>query len=46
MSILKSKTNDGQIVVRFQVKGKTIRIKARAWSIVLKEINKYRPLYL
>jgi hypothetical protein len=46
MSVLKSKTNDGQIQVRFKVEGKTVCIKARAWSQILKEINKYKPLYL
>jgi hypothetical protein len=46
MSVLHSKTNSGQVQIRFKVDGRWVVVKARSLAQALKEVDKYKPVYL
>jgi hypothetical protein len=45
MKVLKSQHN-GSTVMRFKIGNKTIAVKARAYSLALKELNKYKEVWV
>jgi hypothetical protein len=46
MSVLHSKTNSGQVQIRFMFNGKKIVVTGKTLMDALRKVNEYHPVYL